>query len=54
MGILEGDCGRIDNEWRACQVKDFRRKDSQLYKLIKDYNMPQVAPDGNYRRSRNC
>jgi len=54
MGILARDCNLIKNEWRACLVDDFRRRDHRLYQLIKDFKIPQWAPNGNYRGSRTC
>ena len=61
MGILAQECEFIKDEWRACLVDDFRRRDHRLYELLsnfvvsgKDIKFPQWAPNGNYRRSREC
>ena len=45
-------CDALKNEWRALRVDDFQRRDHRLYQLIKDFKIPQWAPNGNYRGSR--
>ena len=52
MGILadEATCNGIANEWEPCTPELLQSTDTLMYNLITDttYNLPQLAPDGNY------
>ncbi len=43
-------CAQIDNEWEACTAAEFESMDLALFALFSNpaYDMPSVAPDGNY------
>jgi hypothetical protein len=52
MGILDdpSTCSGIANEWELCSPGLFQTIDTAMYAIITDtqYNIPQLAPDGNY------
>ena len=52
MGILNDiqTCNGIDNEWELCTPQLFQNTDISMYALITNpiYQIPQIAPDGNY------
>jgi hypothetical protein len=52
MGILDDTqtCNGIDNEWELCTPELFESTDVSMYAILTDlqYQLPQLAPDGNY------
>ena len=52
MGILDDPqtCSGIYNEWEPCSPELFENTDILMHSLITDidYNLPLIAPDGNY------
>jgi hypothetical protein len=52
MGILNDPqtCNGIANEWEPCSPALFESTDIAMYAIVNDpqYNLPQLAPDGNY------
>ena len=52
MGLLDNSmvCSGIYNEWELCSPEDFSAIDILMHAIIvnPEYNIPQLAPDGNY------
>ena len=52
MGLLDNIqiCNGIDNEWELCSPELFQSIDLLMYDIItsSEYNLPHLAPDGNY------
>ncbi len=57
MGILDdpSTCNGIANEWEPCSPSLFQSTDVLMHALITDpeYQLPQLAPDGNYCPQNN-
>jgi len=52
MGLLNDNmiCNGISDEWELCNQQDFESTDFLMHNIITnpDFNIPQIAPDGNY------
>ena len=57
MGLLDNSliCSGIANEWELCSPEEFETIDMLMHTIIinPEYNIPQIAPDGNYCINNN-